>query len=276
MGGDAGAAALEGCIAPALAACDAALARCLRLTAGTALPALARALDRAVQQYVAALQAGVASLQGRLAEAGGDGGPSDPDAAAESAEAVLPLLAVASQLVQRVALLEASLRQAAAEAVPQLLDGSGGAGGSLPSPAALRLRAQPALRQQLATFASSAASGAALLPLAASAATDLEASVSACVLEVLSQRPHATLAPLPRLSEWQQRVGALPLPTFSAYPLQYVTSGRCLRACLCAVACWIAGVRCLNTHALAAGLGSPLAHLALLLLSLHPISGHAR
>ena len=48
------------------------------------------------------------------------------------------------------------------------------------------------------------------------------------MLEVLTARPRAQLAPLPRLAEWQARAGAgaLPLPTFSAFPLQYVTSGE--------------------------------------------------
>lgn len=188
MGGEGGAAALEGTIAPALAACEAALARCLKLTDGTGLPALARALDRAVQQYAAALQAAVAGLRGRLAESGSDGssGTASPDSAAEGAEAVLPLLTVASQLVQRLALLEASLRQAAAEAASPLLEGSDGptqapassaADAQLPSAAELRLQAQPALRQQLAAFAASAASGAQLLPLARAAAAELEQQV---------------------------------------------------------------------------------------------------
>ncbi|EFN55444.1 hypothetical protein CHLNCDRAFT_133750 [Chlorella variabilis] len=219
--GEAGAAALEGTIAPALTACEAALARCLKLTSGTALPALARVLDRAAQQYVSALQAAVAGMRRRLGEGGGGG-----DGGADSAEAVLPLLTVASQLVQRLALLEGSLRQAGAEVAPALLDGTADVPqeGQLPGAAALRLQAQLALRQQLAAFAASAASSAALLPLAAAAAAELEAGVGSCVLEVLTQRPRAQLAGLPRLGEWQQRAGALLLPTFSAYPLQYVTS----------------------------------------------------
>ena len=221
--GEAGAAALEGTIAPALTACEAALARCLKLTSGTALPALARVLDRAAQQYVSALQAAVAGMRRRLGEGGGGG-----DGGADSAEAVLPLLTVASQLVQRLALLEGSLRQAGAEVAPALLDGTADVPqeGQLPGAAALRLQAQLALRQQLAAFAASAASSAALLPLAAAAAAELEAGVGSCVLEVLTQRPRAQLAGLPRLGEWQQRAGALLLPTFSAYPLQYVTSGE--------------------------------------------------
>ncbi|KAL4457254.1 hypothetical protein ABPG75_012119 [Micractinium tetrahymenae] len=224
-GGEAGAAALEATIAPALAACDAALARCLKLTAGTALPALAKVLDRALQQYVSAVQAAVNSMRARLAESSSEG----PDAAAEGAEAVLPLLTVASQLVQRLALLEGSLRHAASEGAPPLLEAATATAGSgtaaLPSAAVLRLAAQPALRQQLASFAASAASSAQLLPLAASAAAELEQQVGGCVLEVLAQRPRVQLAAVPHLPEWQQRGGgALPLPTFSAYPLQYITS----------------------------------------------------
>lgn len=197
-GGEGGAAALESTIAPALAACEAALGRCLQLTDGTGLPALARAVDRAVQQYVAALQAAVTSLRGGLA----DGGVGDSaDVAAEGAEAVLPLLTVSSQLVQRLALLEASLRQAAAEAAPQLLEGGGGGGegaalatangaaaaaaSPLPTAAELRLQAQPVLRQQLAAFAANAGSGAQLLPLARAATSELDQQVcfvvQACV-----------------------------------------------------------------------------------------------
>ncbi|KAL4421182.1 hypothetical protein ABPG77_003365 [Micractinium sp. CCAP 211/92] len=223
--GEAGAAALEATISPALTACEAALGRSLKLTAGTALPALAKVLDRALQQYVLAIQSAVNSMRARLADGGSEGG----DSAAEGAEAVLPLLTVASQLVQRLALLEGSLRHAVAEAAPKLLEAAAAPAGSsaaaLPSAAVLRLAAQPALRQQLAAFAASAASGAQLLPTAASAAAELERQVGSCVLEVLAQRPRAQLAAVPRLPEWQQRGGgALPLPTFSAYPLQYITS----------------------------------------------------
>ncbi len=184
-GSEGGAAALESSIAPALAACEAALGRCLKLTAGTGLPALAAAVDRAVQQYVAALQAAVAGLRGSLADGSASG---DADVAAEGAEAVLPLLTVASQLVQRLALLEASLRTAVAEVAPQLLQGGNGEGAGsgaaanggasaaaqLPSAAELRLQAQPALRQQLTAFAANAASGAQLLPLARAAAAEME------------------------------------------------------------------------------------------------------
>lgn len=187
-GGEGGAAALESSIAPALATCEAALGRCLKLTAGTGLPALAAAVDRAVQQYMAALQAAVAGLRGSLADGSAS---SDADVAAEGAEAVLPLLTVASQLVQRLALLEASLRTAVAEVAPQLLEGgnvegagsgaatNGGASAAaqLPSAAELRLQAQPALRQQLAAFAANAATGAQLLPLARAAAAEMEQQV---------------------------------------------------------------------------------------------------
>lgn len=195
-GSEGSAAALESTIAPALAACEAALGRCLKLTTGTGLPALARAIDRAVQQYVGALQAAVASLRGSLADGGGADSSGGADVAAEGAEAVLPLLTVASQLMQRLALLEASLRQAAAEAALQLLEGGSGDGSAqvaaakvastpvaqLPSAAELRLQAQPALRQQLAAFAANAASGAQLLPLARAAASELERQASCAVL----------------------------------------------------------------------------------------------
>jgi hypothetical protein len=235
-GGEAGAAALEATIAPALTACEAALARCLKLTSGTALPALARVLDRALQQYASAVQAAVAGMRRRLgaegASSGGDAGGSSSaggDAAAEGAEAVLPLLTVASQLVQRLALLEAGLRQATAEVAPALLESTASAAGEeVPPAAALRLAAQPSARQQLAAFAANAASSAQLLPLAAAAVAELDQQVGGCVLEVLTQRPRTQLAPLPRLPEWQQRGAGgagLALPSFSAYPLQYITSG---------------------------------------------------
>jgi hypothetical protein len=183
-------------------------------------------LDRAVQQYVAALATAVGAVRAQLAEAGGD-------AAAEGAEAALPLLNVASQLAQRLAALRSGLQQAAVEAAGALLgnDSSGAAAceRGLPTAAALRMSAQPALRQSLAALAAAAASAPPILPLAATAAADLEALAAACALEVLTRRPRAQLAMLPRLPEWQQRAGALPLPTFSAYPLQYVTSGERMR-----------------------------------------------
>ena len=46
------------------------------------------------------------------------------------------------------------------------------------------------------------------------------------MLGALTARPLAQLASIAALPEWRQRQGgAAALPTFSAYPLQYATSG---------------------------------------------------
>eukprot|EP00887_Chlorella_sp_A99_P007905 scaffold12.g7905.t1 len=225
--GEGAAACLGAAIPPAAAALAAALARCLRLTGGTGLPALARVADRAAAQFVATLEAGAAALRrprgGEAAAAG------EPDL--DAAEVAVPLLAVAAQLRTVLAQAEADLRAAAAHCAPRLLAAAAAAEGveavlgegGLPDAAALRLSRQPELRQQLAALGGAPA-GAGLLPLASAAAADMERGVGVHVEDVLTARVRAQLAGLPSLPEWQQRQGALPLPTFSAYPLQYVTS----------------------------------------------------
>lgn len=65
---------LSAAIPPAFAALEAALARCAALTAGTALPALARVVDRALQQLAVALQGAVQALRVRVLGGGGGGG----------------------------------------------------------------------------------------------------------------------------------------------------------------------------------------------------------
>ena len=232
-GGEAEGAAgrLGATIPPATAALEAALSRCLRLTGGTGLPALARVLDRVVTQYVGALDAGASALSRQE----GGSGASDLDAA----EAAVPLLAVAAELQQAVAALGAGLQEVVVEHVPHLLvaaaDPSAEAvldeSTGLLNDALPRARGQPALAQQLSALAatSTATTGtpaSRLLPSAAAAAAELERQVCAHVEQVLTQRVRQLLAGLPALPEWQQRQGALPLPTFSAYPLQYVTSGE--------------------------------------------------
>ena len=222
--GEGPAATLGGALPPAASALAAALSRCLRLTGGTGLPALARVTDRAASQFVGALEAGMASLRG------GGGAASDLDAAEEAA----PLLTIAAQLVSLLAEAEAGLRSAAAETAPRLLAAAGSGGEApfapdgLPAAAVLRLRSQPSVLQQLSSMAAAvgADSPANLLPLASAAAVELERGVGAHVEAVLTARVRQAMAGLAALPEWRQRAGALPLPTFSAYPLQYVTSGE--------------------------------------------------
>jgi hypothetical protein len=214
--------ALAAAVEPAFAAADAALARCLKLTEGSALPAMARALDRALQQYVSALQAPVAALRGRVAfqEGGGGGGQ-------QAAEAVLPLLLLAEALTQRLAAFEAAVRAAAADAVPPLLaaaadTAAGAPGPAVPSAAAMRMRAQPALAAQLAAFLAAPASP---LPTAAAGAAELSLLIGGFAEDVLLLRLRAQLAAVPALPEWSARPSSsLALPSFAPYPLHYVTS----------------------------------------------------
>lgn len=233
-GADAVASAIEAATGTAVAAMEAALSRCMALTRGTALPALARALDAPASKFVAAAaQAAVDAADAVAAEARGDG-----DEGGGAAEGVLPLLPAAATLQRALAGFDAALRRAAAETTPVLLAATNEASAAdqpasrgelqgLPSAAVLRLTGNPLLRQQLAGFAGAAAAGvdgATALPAMTAAAGKLGARVESVALEALSERIKEHLQPVPSLPEWTAGQGPSALPTFSAYPLQYVTA----------------------------------------------------
>lgn len=217
---------LADAISPAFAALDAALSRCVTLTAGTALPVLARVLDRLLQQFVVAVQGAV---QGMRAQVMGDAQEGGADPSAE-AEALLPLLLAADALQQQLAALEAALCAAASAASERLLqqppEAAAAAGGcDAVAAAQLRLSAQPALRQALLAFAGAASGqGGGILAASSSAVADARGAVAALVLDALLSRVQAQLQAIPSLPDWKAKQSGLPLPSFTPYPLQYITS----------------------------------------------------
>ncbi|GAB4818119.1 hypothetical protein N2152v2_005165 [Parachlorella kessleri] len=212
---------LTSAVPPAASVLGEALSRCAALTAGTALPALARVLDRSLQQFVMSLQGAVLGLRARAL---GDSKEAPNDDSGESSEALLPLLLLADMLRQRLAVLEAALRSAAANAAQQLLAQAGpGQVYDATAAARQRLEAQPPLRQALASLAA-VGPGSPLLALSTGAVGEAAGVAEGVVFDVLLGRVRAQLQVVPTLSEWQTKQSGLPLPSFTPYPLQYITS----------------------------------------------------
>lgn len=224
-GGQTLAAALASTVDSAFATASAATARCVKLTGGTALPPLARALDRALQQYIAAVQATIEAS--RRAPVGLDGKPlAAPTAAAP--EALLPLLLVVSKLQTKLTECIQGLAQSASAALTPLLAASSQQQGMhVASPVSLpvlRLAAQPALRRELSSFLALSASSPPLVG-AETVSRELAATVNSLVESALLAKLRPHFAGLPALPELQaQPATSAPLPTFTPYPLQYVTA----------------------------------------------------
>jgi conserved oligomeric Golgi complex subunit 7 len=243
----------------AFGAVTAAIARCVRLTSGTSLPTLSRVLDRVVQQYISAVQSIV-----NTAFNSGSGGSTNfdragmsspakvpgsatsnaigPSAAAATTllpEAVLPLLLVVLKMQQRLDECSREIMQAVSTAVKEVLEGA------LPAEiplnehiplAALRLQTQPGLRPQLTTFAANAVAAATaagyssaatstLLSAADSAMADLTLAVDALAERALCGRVAGHFAAVPALPEWHAHPAtSVQLPSFTPYPLQYITN----------------------------------------------------
>jgi hypothetical protein len=122
---DAAASALSAGVDAAFAALRAALARCVAVTGGTELRALARSLDSAAQQHLTRLQAAAGVLHARFSAAAAAAAPGAASAGAAVAApadlaAMLSLLLVARKAGAALAGLEAALRAAVATAVPRL------------------------------------------------------------------------------------------------------------------------------------------------------------
>lgn len=235
---DIAAKALSDSIAQALSSAEASLTRCLRITQGTSLPALTRVLERVLQQHISSLKAVLPNLRGRTAKDASSFAASEP---------VLPLLLVAAKCCAKVQALNAAIVQAAQTSIPGLLNpqpstdptnttttseqgmGIGQGIGNKPNAAQLRLQAHPELIQQLSAFYTAASTSAALLPSTTTAAKKFKTGAGRLVEDMLCAKIYVHLGGVAELPEWQARpAGQLALPTFTPYPLQYITSGEFL------------------------------------------------
>jgi len=210
-------------------AITAAISRCIRMTGGTALPALAKTMDRVLAQYTTAVKETIASN-------------SRTGSSSSGPETIVPLLLFVNKLQQNFAQCNRMLEQAAAGAIPPLLtprtateiqqSSSSIDNDSDPhslSLAQLRISSQAALRQQLDAFLAGSDSGSegclGMLPGTDAATVDLAAYVDALVEDVLCTKLYAYFAALPSLKEWEaQPASVVALPSFTPYPLQYVTA----------------------------------------------------
>lgn len=226
-------AALGDSVDPAFGAVNAAIARCLRVTGGTALPALARVLDRVVQQYSTAVQTAISNVHAPQ-QPSRSGSPTkkaatgDKPAGAGSVplpELVVPLLMVVARMKARLQECIAGIQHAASSTVSEVLEKPTPAQLRVEEPvtlAALRLQSQPTLRQQLSSFIPSAS---APLPYATAAFDDLSTTVESLVERALCGRVEGYLASVPSLPEWKAKPAtSVQLPTFTPYPLQYITA----------------------------------------------------
>jgi hypothetical protein len=235
----------------AFGAATAAVARCVRLTSGTSLPTLTRVLDRVVQQYISAIQSIITTAFSNSTKLGGAGGVSSPSkatpggatasttSAAPVPEAVLPLLLVILKMQQRLDDCSNEIVQAVSTTVRDVLESSVPADIPENEPirlAALRLQTQTGLRPQLTTFAATTAAAAnspdvatsattVLLGAADSAMADLTFDVDELAERALCGRVAGHFAAVPALPEWQARPAtSVQLPSFTPYPLQYITA----------------------------------------------------
>ena len=237
-------AAIGDSVDPAFGAVTAAVARCLRVTGGTALPALARVLDRVLQQYITAVQTAIGNVHMPKQSSRSDsptkktspGTVTSPAAATgdklpsfggpvPSPELVVPLLMIIARIKDRLQECIASIEHAATSTITEVL--------GQPAPieiqevdavtlTALRLQAQPTLRQQLSSFLPSTS---APLPYATAATGEISFVVERFVERALCGRVEGYLAAVPSLAEWKARPAtSVQLPSFTPYPLQYITA----------------------------------------------------
>lgn len=233
----------------AFGAATAAVARCVRLTGGTSLPTLSRVLDRVVQQYISAIQSIITNAFGSIGSTSTlktPGGallsagvtPSGSNAAAVP-EAVLPLLLMVLKMQQQIDDCSAEIVQAVSTVVTEVLQEALPADipENEPIPlAALRLQTQSGLRSQLTTFAATATAAAnasdlsftvtsTFLSAADSAMADLNLAVDTLAEHALCARVADHFATVPALPEWHAKPEtSVQLPSFTPYPLQYITA----------------------------------------------------
>lgn len=243
---------------------SAALDRCIRVTQGTLLPPFVRSIDRALYLYITAMHTAIldaySSSSSHTAASPTAASPrSRVPKAAVNIESAAPLLMLSSKLSKRVISIamaiyravDVMLNEAALQEQSRILLSTGQtplpSNGMDSSPAIitfanLRLHHQPALKQQLAAFYSTAVQPSTaieqsqpdpdprllmdiILPQCMHALKDCMRSIETLVESSMSQRIKPHLYGLAELAEWTtQPSTAVSLPSFTPYPLQYITA----------------------------------------------------
>lgn len=233
---------LEATIDPLVTCIKGSMHRCVRMTGGTAITAVTRVVDRALVQYVLALQSAITTaVQGDDKEL--------------TPEVAVPLLGMLRTLTKRLTECGEAL-QSCARHVLIMLGEEGSSSqdenihqiaphlSTFPALLELRLRSQPELKQQTLEFCrlllrsytncSSSVAGQGHLTRDADAAAILPSSYAAFdelvhVLETIVERSLCSgvkklLVQVPSLAEWKaQPLTPVRLPNFTPYPLQYIT-----------------------------------------------------
>jgi hypothetical protein len=231
---------LEATIDPLVTCIKESMHRCVRMTGGTAITAVTRVVDRALVQYVLALQSAITTaVQG------------DKEL---SPEVAVPLLGMLRTLTKRLTECGEALQSCARHVLTMLgeeglnkrdenIHQSAPHLSTFPALLELRLRFQPELKQQtveycrllLRSYTNAAGEGegvkirdgdaAAILPSSYAAFDELVHVLESIVERSLCSGVRRLLVHVPSLAEWKaQPITPVRLPNFTPYPLQYITA----------------------------------------------------
>ena len=226
------------------------LDRCVALTAGTEAAAMLRAVDDALVNYVGGLLAAIKRLrQARGMPGGGDGEDDQAGAGAgagageESIQAALRLLSVAAALTSACDHLERGfvrslreLRDAMDPALPAAARPEDVNPAPLPEPASAEaltpalaaVQSDPDRARRLRALLDRAARdpGFRALPSGTARVSAFADASRAFVLDALLSKVRGEFAGLSRRREWSKKPAdsEFQLPTFSAYPQEYMTN----------------------------------------------------
>lgn len=240
---------LEATIDPFMTCIKGSMHRCVRMTGGTVITAVTRVVDRALVQYMSAVQSAIAgAVQGDSGEG-------------LAPEVTIPLLRLLRMLMQKLTECGEALQTCARHVLSML--GEEGSGmysitdeninqnaphlSTFPALLDLRLRFQPEFREQtveycrllLHSYTNCAArtgvgsevadfdrtGDAAILPSSYAAFGELVQTLESIVERSLCFGAQQQLAQVPSLPAWKaQPITPVRLPNFTPFPLQYVTA----------------------------------------------------
>jgi conserved oligomeric Golgi complex subunit 7 len=217
-----------------LAACETALERSVLITGGLALPSVVKLIDQALQRYLSSIQSSVADLSQEIASS---------SSMSEDSVAPSVLLVIESSLTKRVTVLKENIHQLASESITLLNTtitdnhNNNDDTTTVPSLISIRLTMNPDLKSALAALLATSTEGgstiansttntnSSLLPSSSSVLLNLQQTIKHTTLDALLSKIKPHLASVPGLSEWnaQPPSGGPSVPTFTPYPLSYMT-----------------------------------------------------
>lgn len=213
-----------------LAACETAMERSVLITGGLALPSVVKLIDQALQRYLSSIQSSVAALSQEI---------SSSSSMTEESVAPLVLLVIESSLTKRVAVLKEKIHQLASESInicntftTTTTTDKDDDDIAVPSLISIRLTMNPDLKAALAILLatstvgdSTTSSGSILLSSSSSVLLNLQETIKHTALDALLAKIKPHLVSIPGFSEWsaQPPSGGPSVPTFTPYPLSYMT-----------------------------------------------------